>query len=158
MIYDRTQIDVDNAISIRNKKIKLDETGKPADLEQLTESEINYLERGTLNANTLNRIEEKQAELSELFNELGYWNTNITNKTWAIGDDFYADEFDRVLNNEKTLINAFFVRSDTPSLPTSFLGYQDTNSVEKILHDLDVMINDVKSNYRECGNFECGSD
>ena len=30
------------------------------------------------------------------------------------------------------------------------------NDVEKILYDLDVMINNVKSHYRECGTFESG--
>ena len=32
------------------------------------------------------------------------------------------------------------------------------NALEKILHDLDVMINDVKSHYRQCGAFECGEE
>ena len=36
------------------------------------------------------------------------------------------------------------------------LTIDDINALEKILFDLDVMINDVKSHYRECGTFESG--
>ena len=74
MIYDRVQADIDTALIIR-KKLQQGET--------LTEAEIGVLERGTLTINTLNRIEQKQAELIEIFNLLGYWNTNgIENKEW----------------------------------------------------------------------------
>lgn len=158
MIYDRTQADIDSSIKIRSEKIKFDEAGEHIVTDPLTDSELETLERGTLSINTLNRIEQKQAELVGLFNGIGYYNIVTINKTWSIGDDFFVEDIQRVIANEKKLIDAFFVYKDTPQLPTSFLAYEDTNSVEKILHDLDVMINDVKSNYRECGNFNCGGD
>ena len=75
MIFDRTQNDVDTAIRLRNEKAKT--------FQELTESEIAILEKGTMTINTLNRIENKQEELKNLFNEMGYWNTPMTNKVWA---------------------------------------------------------------------------
>ena len=150
MIFDRTQNDVDTAILLRDTKVKKFET--------LTESEIATLEKGTLTINTLNRIENKQDELKNLFNDMGYWNTPITNKTWSENDIFNADEFQRILENTNVLRRAFFVYTDTPNTPPISYHWQDINSLEKILYDLDVMINDVKSNYRECGNFECGEE
>lgn len=151
MITDRTQKDVDEANEIRETKVKT--------FQDLTESEITTLERGMFTINTLNRIEEKQAELKNLLNAIGYWNTNITNKAnWANDDIFYKEDFQRIIDNENVLRKAFFTYKDTPGTPEISFHYEDINSLEKILVDLDVMINDVKSNYRECGNFECGKE
>ena len=148
MIFDRTQNDVDTAIILRREKVQK--------FQALTESEIATLEKGTLTINTLNRIENKQEELKNLFNEIGYWNTPIANKTWGENDIFNVDEFQRILNNTNILRQAFFVYKATPNTPPISYYWDDINALEKILYDLDVMINDVKSNYRECGTFESG--
>lgn len=148
MIFDRTQNDVDTAIILRREKVQK--------FQALTESEIATLEKGTLTINTLNRIENKQAELKNLFNDMGYWNTPITNKTWGENDIFNVDEFQRILDNTNVLRQAFFVYKATPNTPPISYYWDDINALEKILNDLDVMINDVKSNYRECGTFESG--
>ena len=148
MIFDRTQNDVDSAILLRNTKVK--------NFEELTESDINYLEKGTLTINTLNRIENKQDELKNLFNDMGYWNTPIKNKMWGENDIFNVDEFQRILDNTNVLRQAFFVYKDTPNTPPVSYHYKDINALEKILYDLDVMINDVKSKYKRCGTFRCG--
>ena len=148
MIFDRTQNDVDTAILLRDTKVKK--------FEELTESEIATLEKGTLTINTLNRIESKQEELKNLFNNMGYWNTPITNKVWGENDIFNVDEFQRILDNTNVLRQAFFVYKNTPNTPPVSYHYNDINSLEKILNDLDVMINDVKSRYKRCGTFRCG--
>ena len=150
MIFDRTQNDVDTAIVLRNTKVKKFET--------LTESDIATLEKGTLTINTINRIETKQEELKNLFNDMGYWNTPTTNKTWSENDIFYIDDFQRIVDNTNVLRRAFFVYKDTPNTPPISYYWDDLNALEKILHDIDVMINDVKSYYRECGTFECGEE
>ena len=148
MIFDRTQNDVDTAILLRREKVQA--------FQELTEHEIATLEKGTLTINTLNRIESKQDELKNLFNDMGYWNTSITNKVWGENDIFNVDEFQRILDNTNVLRNAFFIYKDTPNTPPISYHWQDINALEKILYDLDVMINDVKSHYRECGTFESG--
>ena len=147
MIFDRTQNDVDTAILLRNTKVK--------NFEELTESDINYLEKGTLTINTLNRIENKQEELKNLFNDMGYWNTPITNKVWSENDIFNVDEFQRILDNTNILRQAFFVYKNTPNTPPISYYWKDINALEKILYDLDVMISNVKADYRYCGEFEC---
>lgn len=149
MIFDRTQNDVDTAIRLRNEKVQK--------FKELTEEEIGILEKGTLTINTLNRIEQKQEELKNLLNEIGYWNTSVKSENWQYSDFFKQEDFDRILENLISLMDAFFVYSYTPKVPdNNYRKYQTTNDVEKILNDIDVMINDVKSHYRECGNFECG--
>lgn len=148
MIFDRTQNDVDTAILLRNEKVKK--------FKELTESEIATLEKGTMTYNTLNRIENKQDELKNLFNDMGYWNIPIINKVWGENHIFNVDEFQRIIDNTNVLRQAFFVYKDTPNTPPISYHYNDINALEKILVDLDVMINDVKSKYKRCGTFRCG--
>ena len=151
MIFDRTQNDVDTAIRLRREKVQT--------FQELTENEVATLEKGTLTINTLNRIESKQEELKSLFNDIGYWNTSISTRQWVYADIFEGTQFDRILNNLEILIKAFFIYKDTPNVPdNNYRKYQTINDVEKIIYDLDVMINDVKSHYRECGTFECGEE
>ena len=157
MIFDRTQNDVDTARIIRNEKVKFDPiTMQPTNLDELTPTELETLTKGTFNYTDLNRIEAKQEELKTLFNDMGYWNTPITNKTWGENDVFNEGEFQRILDNTNVLRNAFFVYKTTPNTPPVSYYWDDINSLEKILYDLDVMINDVKNLYRECGTFYCG--
>lgn len=148
MITNRTQYDVDTAILLRDTKVKKFET--------LTESEIATLEKGMLTINTLNRIENKQQELKNLFNEMGYWNTPIINKVWGENNIFNVDDFQRILNNTNVLRQAFFIYKATPNTPPISYYWDDINALEKILYDLDVMISNVKADYRYCGEFECG--
>ena len=157
MIFDRTQNDVDTARIIRNEKVKFDPiTMQPLNLDELTPTELEILTKGTFNYTDLNRIENKQEELKNLFNDMGYWNTQIINKTWGENDIFNADEFKRILDNTNVLRRAFFVYKDTPNTPPISYHWQDINALEKILNDLDVMIINVKADYRYCGEFECG--
>lgn len=150
MIFNRTQSDIDSAISIRETKVKK--------FQELTSDEVETLEKGTMTINTLNRIENKQEELKSLFNSMGYWNTPIITKTWDYTNIFNVSEFQRILYNLDILRNAFFVYTDTPKTPNVSYHFDDINALEKILYDLDVMINDVKSHYRECGTLECGEE
>lgn len=150
MIYNRTLEDVLVAIKIRDEKVKA--------FQELTESEISIIEKGTMTINTLNRIESKQDELKHLINDMGYHNTPIVNKTWNVTDIFDYNEFKRIVSNDTTLREAFFVSSNTPKTPAVSYHYEDINALEKILYDIDVMINDVKSHYIECGQIECGEE
>ena len=157
MITNRTQYDVDTARILRNTKVKFDPiTMQPTNLDELTPAELQTLNKGTFNYTDLNRIETKQEELKNLFNDMGYWNTPITNKVWGKNDIFNVVDFQRILDNTNVLRNAFFVYMDTPKTPPISYHWQDINALERILYDLDVMINDVKSHYRECGTFESG--
>ena len=148
VIFNRTQKDVDEAKKIRTEKVQK--------FAELSKQEINILEKGTITINTLNRIEEMQSTLKELFNDMGYWNTPITNKSWGENDIFNVGEFQRIIDNTNILRNAFFVYKDTPNTPPISYHWQDINDLEKILYDLDVMLNDVKSKYKRCGTFKCG--
>ena len=89
-------------------------------------------------------------------NNIGYWNNEIQNKTWDENGIFYVEDFQRLLDNINVLRDAFFTYKSTPRTPAVSYHYGDINDMEKILCDLDAMIEYVKSNYRECGTIECG--
>ncbi len=148
LIYDRTQQDVANAIKIRSEKVQ--------NFSTLTTEEIAILERGTLTINTLNRIENKQDELKSLINDMGYWNTPIINKNWDYSQIFDEGEFQRILDNTNILKEAFFVYKNTPNTPNVSYNFNDINAIEKILFDIESMIQEIKYLYRECGEIECG--
>lgn len=150
MIFDRTRQDAQNAVKIREEKIK--------EFQPLTAEEQEILSRGMMTLTTINRIEEKQQELKSLLNEMGYWNIPIENKYWRAGGLFNETEFKRLIDNTNVLRGAFFVFKDTPLTPPVSYYYEDINALEKILYDLGEMVDDVKSHYRECGDFECGEE
>ena len=132
MIFDRTQEDVNAAISLRNQKVKV--------FEGLTSEEINTLERGTITINTLNRIENKQVEIAELFSQLSI-NVRIENKSWTETQIFNKVEFQRILDNLNVLVKSFCVYSNTPNIPKISYYFEDINAIEKILFDLEELYN-----------------
>ena len=150
MIYNRTNFDVTESKRIRNEIIKNGISPSA--------SEIETLERGTVGIETLNRIENKQTELKEKCNKLGYWNVNITNKTWDYTDVFDTTEFDRLINNVAMLRSGFLVFLATPKTPDALYHYQNFNDMEKILFDLDEMSKEITLLFKECGNFYCGEE
>lgn len=148
MIYNRTLDDVKSAKKLVDEKVKT--------FQELTEAETAILERGRFTINTINRIESKQTQLKIMFNDIGYYNVNIVNKSWGIGDFFSAKDLKRIVNNVIVLRNAFFVFKDTPNNPKAKYHYKEINSMEKVLYDLDRMTNLVVEYYNECGTFNCG--
>ena len=147
MIFDRTQEDVDTAVRLRNEKVK--------EFKNLTSEEINTLERGTITINTLNRIENKQQEIKELFSNIAI-NVDIQNKVWDGTEIFDKANFERILKNLNILVENFCVYKNTPSVPRVSYHFEDINSIEKILFDLEELYNKALKSFIYCGISYCG--
>ena len=133
MIFDRTQNDVDTAIILRATKVQ--------NFAELTEQELLTLEKGTLTINTLNRIEQKQAELKNLFNSMIYFTQDFASKEWTVEQFFTQADFERIVQNNKLLKDAFFVYKNTPQNEgKNFLKFETINNVEAVLHHLVVVV------------------
>lgn len=147
MIYDRTQADVDTAKILR-AKVQSGQT--------LTEAEISAVERGSFTPVALNRIESKQAALMDILNGYAY-RVHIENKTdWDNDDIFTYQDHQRLLNNLDALKRAYYTYASTPNTPSYMFGFREANDTEKILVDIENMMTDMISRFRECGTFECG--
>lgn len=150
MIYDRTEDDVKNAYDLRQKI---------TDGETLTAEETELLERGTLTINTLNRIENKVAQLKELINGIGYYGDDCELKEgdWDFSDDFTREDFLRIRACVNGLKKAFYVAKDsTEEIGTNYLTYETINRVEKTLFELENEFEEVKSRFKRCGTVRSG--
>ena len=148
MITDRTQLDVNKSKIIIEQKVKK--------FIEITSDEENTLERGTVTINTINRIENKQAEIMQALNDMGYWNVSITNKNWSLGDAFKQADLERIVANNIALRSAFYALKDSPVNAIEKYHYSEFNRLEKILLDIFTNIEYTISRYRRCGNFNCG--
>lgn len=149
MVTDRTAADV-SAANVLRLKIQAGLT--------LTTTEAAAFERGACTASMLNRIENAQKTLAEALRGSGYM-VSIENKTNLTATDIFGNaDYRRLLENIALLRNAFYAYSSTPDTPGYIYGWKEANDIEKILKDIDDMIADMKSRYRECGTFSCGEE
>lgn len=154
LVYDRTHSDVDGAKEIRQKYQSL------GDWTALTATETAQLERGTLTCNTLNRVGTAVKYLATQLAESGYEVGNITVKTYAETDTVTHSDWEKYLSNVQSLREAFYTLSETDELPDvdGKLDFESANTIEKILADIDLMIERMKSAYRRCGTFYAGNN
>ena len=148
MITDRTKADVDSAKEIIDSKVKL--------FLELTDSELQTLERGTIGIGTINRIGLKQKELKNKMETHGYFVENIETKIWDYNDIFDESDFSQLINNTFLLRDAFFAYSDTPANVYLSYDYENINNLEKILVDIENILDYMIANFKECGTFYSG--
>lgn len=148
LITDRTQEDVDSAKNIIDSKVKL--------FLELTDEDLITLERGTIGIGTINRIGSKQEELKNKMEINGYFVKNIKTKTWDYSDIFGETDFLQLINNTILLKEAFFVYLDTPKKAYPSYDYKNINNLEKILVDIENILDYMIANFRECGTFYSG--
>lgn len=148
MIFDRTIDDVINAAEIIKEKVNK--------YLPLTIDDLETLERGTCTINTINRVVDKVKELKELLADIGYYNVSSSSKRRAYGEFFINADLIELFDNVKEVRDAFFVYDETPEVPSPEYFYENINSIEKVLFDVENMISAVKESYLECGTFECG--
>lgn len=144
MITDRTQQDVAEAIKLRKR-------GMP-----FTDAERNTLERGMATINTINRIELKQAELKRRLDKMAYSVADVTTKVWSVGDIFKAADFDRLISNDRSLRDAFYVSAASPADILPRYTIDSFNALEKWLADIEDIASYIDDNCMECDTFWCG--
>lgn len=146
MITNRTAQDVELAKTLR---LKL-QAG-----QDLTLSETEQIERGSCTITMLNRIESKMQELADILNGYSYQN-HIETKEWQVTELLDYPNYWRILNNLHKLKNAYYAYQTTPLTPQYMYGYKEANDIEKILVDIENMINDMVGRFKICGTFNCG--
>lgn len=102
------------------------------------------LTKGHLNVEDLNRIGEWQIYIRDLLNEYGYY-VNITPKTDFVKSDLtnMTTKITKIKNDLQSLKDAYYVLSTTPDVPSTdrlAINYVELNDIEKILSDIEYLI------------------
>lgn len=137
LITDRTQQDVDSLRELTSKR-----------LENMTAAEITeWLKphKGAYNYTDLNRVEAAVAYLGERLNQHGYHIGLLETKVWGMNDVPTLADMARYLTNVRQIRFAFVTLDTTPAAPLSLerMTYQSANNIEQILHDVDVLLNNM---------------
>ena len=151
MIYDRTKEDVENAIKIREEKIK--------HFLPLSEEDIEIIERGFFTKKSVNRIEQKEYDLCALLREMGYYNIGLPSENkveWVSTDIFYQEDLRRIFCMCSKFKQGFFSLSFFPEKMEIGGGFENINSLEKTLHDIEQTAESVKRKYKKCGKVVAG--
>lgn len=148
MIFDRKQSDIDDSLEIIFEKVQKN--------IELSADDLAVLERGTVTASTLNRIENKERELQDKLFEMYYFSPIFSSKNWETGDIFKENEFQRIIENLHILRDSFFLYRTTPNDFKISYDFENLNNIERNLYDLEIISDFVISNYKECGTFESG--
>ena len=150
LIYDRTDFDVSEAKKIISEKIKK--------FIETTEEENTILRRGTITLETIDRIINKQIELSNLFYSSFYLGNAIEKMNFTEIGIFKETDFDKMIENGETLRNRFFDYKSTPSRAVPKYDYQNINAIERLLYDLNRNYNYMMASQKECDEFYCGEE
>lgn len=171
MIFDRTQEDIDRAKEIIEDKVKIryhedTETYAPNKTEPMTEEEKKILEKCTYNKKTVFRIEEAFSEIKKLLLSYGYDVLNkhyklsdIEAKSYGENDVFEFSDFERWSNNLEILRIVYAVALNSPETPTKeYTQFETTNAIERILYDVQYLVDTMIALFKECGNAICGEE
>lgn len=116
-------------------------------------------EKGNYNYTDLNRVMAWQKYISDLLNEKGYGNTITILGNFVMGQIPHMSEFQTYKQNIVNLRNAFYVKEDTPTPPTpskNSLTIDEANAIEKILYDMEYLIDSLSSVYIHSGVSRAG--
>lgn len=116
--------------------------------------------KGMYTHNDLNRVEAAVENLVGRLSSLGYDFSNVVIKTdWSYGDGqpTIAD-MERYFSNIRRLRECFIVYPDTPPAPSidRKLDYQIANDIERILYDVDEIINKGNASWYYTGEVFSG--
>ena len=170
--YNISAAEYDEKVRIENEKLVLNEgyisLGKDklslnGDGRAIVENDalvvrigVVYDLKGCLNLFDINRIEENIAYLSERFTELSYPNS-VRQKQW--GKDGLPNTLDtqRIVDNIRSLISAFYSLPDAPPLPNSISNYDDINLIERNIDLIKYLLDCMVNSFKKAGALKCGS-
>ena len=81
-------------------------------------------------------------------------------REWQEGDVLYRPQWTTYLDNVQRLRDAYYTLAETGELPApgDKLNYTGANTIEKVLADIDLLLDGMKSSYRRCGTFRAGNN
>ena len=135
LITDRTTQDVERVKALQAKA-----------WQDMTEEEkVEWLSplKGSYNYADLNRVEEAVAYVAGRLKEYGYLPSLPDTRAWSVGDIPNAGDFARYLGNVAALRRAIVVWKSTPEAPNRINSVNEANALERILVDLNQLLNNM---------------
>lgn len=115
-----------------------------------------YELKGCFNLLDLNRIESNIAFLAEKMESFSYA-PNIHGKQWSRVDMPNQNDMSRIVDNIRSLIDAFYPPDNPPSLPTTMLYYNDINAIEENLYLIKQLLDVMQTSFKMVGTIKSGS-
>ena len=118
--------------------------------------------KGSLTPDTLNRLENNIAVLTEMLDALGSAQAGIIvrEEPWTRNDYLLLREFNRIKQNILYIRRTGIIQAGTPTIELSakFAGvtWQELNAMERILFDVHQLLKGVPNHQRYLGTFVCG--
>lgn len=152
LVYDRTADDVAEALRLARKAF----AGTLTDEEKTV-----WLAgmKGTYGAIDMNRVAAAVSTLSGLLNAAGYKN-EVSAQNFVEGEDSTDEKYSVYLANVQTLRDAYYTLAETGELPApeDKLKYTGANTIEKVLADIDLLLEGMLTMYRRAGTFTSGGN
>lgn len=154
LVTDRTEADYRHWEELRNKGF----------LNMTYEERAEWLAgnmKGSYNKGDLNRVGECLNFLHDKLNEAGYitYPLTFTAKTnWTVASIPTADDLTYYLKCVSNIRKALTLFANTPPAPTDTgaLSIDEANNIEKILIDVELLINNMLSARYFCGDLYAG--
>lgn len=115
-----------------------------------------YELKGCLNLVDLNRIEGNIAYLAEKMESYSY-SPNIHGKQWSRADMPNQNDMERIIENIRALVSAFYSPNNPPALPTTMVSYADINAIEENLSLIKQLLDVLESSFMKVGTIKSGS-
>lgn len=152
LITDRTQADVNRYYYFRNKKW--------SDLTSDEKSEWLAGLKGCYNYTDFQRVENAVQYLSNILNAEGYTNHVTISSSGTYTHKYIRgrEEIIQYLDNIATLQEVYYNNLEIGTLPTidSWLSYEGANIIERILLDIEQMIENMQAQWRYSNNLYAG--
>lgn len=114
--------------------------------------------KGNWNTSDLMRIAKWQVYIRDLLNEAGYYVNIQPRMAWNIFDLPRQSQVDKIRSDTMKLKEAYYTFISTPTLETGidYVVFNEANDIEKILKDIEILIDNMMESYRYCGTLYCG--
>ena len=134
LIFDRTHADVEYAMK--------------------NQESVEFL-KGSYNYTDLNRVENWCQYVADRLNEHSYA-VDVTTKTdWTMLDFPTSSDMERIRSNVEKLKNAYKSFTNVPDTLNK-MDIKKANAIEKILSEMDILLDKMIAEFRKCGTFFSG--
>ena len=151
LVTDRTAADLARWLELRNKGY-----ANMTDAERAEWGAGNM--KGAYNASDLNRVGEAMNYIRDKLTEAHYMCDVVSKTDWDATDIPTAADLTAYLDKVACIRETLAQLPTTPATPqnTGGLGYQEANDIERILLDVDLLINNMLAARYYCGDLYSG--